>query len=363
MVAFCREAFSRLSIVGVSYTCLRYVCIVPARELAAHYTQVFGELSLLSTPWGAPLPVKWATSVVATTPVSLYMISKSEFLRFHDAGDLAHPRLRQSAHNMRRMAELQRDQLYWRLERLAQAVVDCHPNIDAVIPLSQIKRPKDKKQHGAEDVALLNTKADQLTPEQQMAAKRAAYERKLSNRRGSSGPGGKKNLSVAARLDEQLQTGLGAAAVVETVASGGDRSENTALTSRGYRVDMCTEARRRLAAMAAHEVARAEFDRHRVQMTKHLNKAEDRRLKQKQLLLTTGGGAGGKGAGSGGLGEGISAMEFSELEMGRRGRSGGGGKGSAQVRGGQLGSDNGVYAESSFSYSMAVQARVQVMKT
>jgi hypothetical protein len=291
------------------------------------------------------------------------MISKSEFLRFHDAGDLPHPRLRQSARNLRRMAELQRDQLYWRLERLAQAVVDCHPNVDAVIPQSQIKRPKDKKQSGAEDVALLNTKVDQLTPEQQMAARRAEYERKLSSRKGSSGPGGKKNLSVAARLDEQLQAGLGGATVVETVAAGGDRSEHTALTNRGYRVDMCTEARRRLAAMAAHEVARAEFDRHRVQMTKHLNKAEDRRLKQKQLLLTTGNAAGGKGAGGGGLGAGISATEFSELEMGRRGRGGGGGRGSAQARGGQPGSGGGVDAESSFSYSMAVQARVQVMKT
>ena len=67
---------------------------------------VFGELSLLATPGGAPIPVKWATSVVATHPVVLYMISKSEFLRFHDAGDLPHPRLRQSARNLRRMAEL-----------------------------------------------------------------------------------------------------------------------------------------------------------------------------------------------------------------------------------------------------------------
>ena len=29
--------------------------------------------------------------------------------------------------------------LFWRLERLAQAVVDCHPNIDNIIPLSQVK--------------------------------------------------------------------------------------------------------------------------------------------------------------------------------------------------------------------------------
>lgn len=313
---------------------------------------MFGELSLLATPWGAPLPVKWATSVVATTPVTLYMISKSEFLRFHDAGDLPHPRLRQSARNMRRMAELQRDQLFWRLERLAQMVVDCHPNVDAVIPLSQMKRPKDKKPHGAGDVALLNKNVDQLTPEQRMAARKAEYEQKLSNRKGSGGSSGKKNLSVAARLDEQLQTGLGAPAVVETVAAGGDRSDRTALTNRGYRVDMCTEARRRLAAMAAHEVARAEFDRHRVQMTKHLNKAEDRRLKQKEQLLLAGV-SGVKGAGS--LGAGIMATEFDELEMGRHGPSGGGGKGSPQVR--------RVDAESSFSYSMAVQARVQVMKT
>ena len=75
--------------------------------------------------------------------------------------------------------QLQRDQLFWRLERLAQAVVDCHPNVDAVIPLSQMKRPKDKKHHGAGEVALLNTKVDQLTPEQRMAARKAEYEQKL----------------------------------------------------------------------------------------------------------------------------------------------------------------------------------------
>ena len=34
----------------------------------------------------------------------------SEFLRFHDAPDLPHPRLKQSAQNLRQMAELQRDQ-------------------------------------------------------------------------------------------------------------------------------------------------------------------------------------------------------------------------------------------------------------
>lgn len=317
---------------------------------------MFGELSLLSTPWGAPLPVKWTTSVVATTPVVLYMISKSEFLRFHDANDLPHPRLRQSARNMRRMAELQRDQLCWRMERLAQAVVDCHPNVDTVIPLSQIKRPKDKRQHKAEEMALLNVAVDQLSSKQRLAARRAEYEQKLSSRKGASGPSGKKNLSVAARLDEQLQAGLGAATVVD-VATSGERAEHVALTNRGYRVDMCTEARRRLAAMAAHEVARAEFDRHRVQMTKHLNKAEDRRLKHKEQLLV----ATAKG-GKGGLGGGITATEFSELEMGRRGH-GGGGKLAGQARGRRSASSNGVDAESSFSYSMAVQARVQVMKT
>ena len=81
--------------------------------------------------------------------------------------------------------------------------------------------------------------------------------------------GGKKNLSVAARLDEQLVTGV----VVETVVPGAG-AEHEALTNlaRGYRVDMCTESRRRLAAIAAHEVARADFDSNRVQMTKHITK-------------------------------------------------------------------------------------------
>jgi hypothetical protein len=343
---------------------------------------VFGELSLLATPWGAPIPVKWATSVVATHPVVLYMISKSEFLRFHDAGDLPHPRLRQSARNLRRMAELQRDQLYWRLERLAQAAVDCHPNVDAVIPLSQIKRPKDKKQHGGEDVALLNggKAVERLAPEQRVAALKATYEAKLSNRKhGSGGGGGKKNLSVAQRLDEQLQAGMGSAVVENVVAGGGERAEQSALTSlnRGYRVDMCTEGRRRLAAMAAHEGARAEFDKSRVQMTKHLNKAEDLRLKQKEQRLLAKAGANGKNSAGGGIGgggggggraggrHGVDAVEFGDLERRGRGGAGAGGKASAGSGGGGVrsGLGRGVEAEGSFSYSMAVQAKVRVMKT
>ena len=274
---------------------------------------VFGALSLQETP------ARWSTSAVATHRVTLYMISKSEFLRFHDDPNLPHPRLRQAAFSMRRMYSLQRDQLQWRLERLAQAVVDCHPNVTAVVPIASgptsSGRSGREKEKGASGGAGGKTRLEQRL--RAFEQKQAAYEKKLL--RGGGASGGKEVVSMATRMAEEQETAAAAG-----LSGGGPSDAAAGRDARGFAVETgdpdLDDARRRLAAMAAHEMARAQFDKNRVSITKHVTAAQAKQMKRKEARLL----------------------------------------GKAPPPGAE---PPAVDAETSFSYTMAVQAKVHVMRT
>ena len=268
--------------------------------------QIFGETMLMS---GKGNEAKWATSAVTSSPVRMFVISKSEFLHAFSFAGTTEKTDKSVVEAMREMTAFQKYMRDWKFQHIQKTLKETHENI---VHIARIWPPNRKLGHAASEykkrvghrvrssTAGAGGKATRTAGGRSGAGASPARSRS-SSRGGSAEPHYKGGGGEPAR----------ARAKVKSMAKAAGTAGQVLRDARGsFMIDMCSDRRRRLAERAAALLEQGHQDSEKVKMTKFLVGGEDRARRGAR----------------------------------RRAGTGGGGRGGA------------VQAERSFSYSMAVEA-------